>query len=210
MNQMERRDQGLPYRCDEQVVEQQRASRRLLQQLNTADWSDFDTIQTMTIQLFGRCGESPQVTPPFFCDYGFNIQVGHRFMCNFNCTILDVAPVTIGDDVLFGPNVSLYTAGHPLHPAARATGYEYGIPITIGSRVWLGGNVIVSPGVTIGDNVVVGAGSVVTRDLPSNVVAAGNPCRVLRPITDEDLPHYFKERAYDDESWADLQRRMGC
>ena len=113
------------------------------------------------------------IQSPFYCDFGFNISIGENFFSNYNLVILDVAPVIIGDNVLFGPNVSLYTAGHPIHPISRNSGYEYGIPITIGDNVWLGGNVVVTPGVTIGENSVVAAGSVVVKDIPANVVAAG-------------------------------------
>lgn len=111
--------------------------------------------------------------------------------------MLDVAKITIGENVMFAPNVSLYTAGHPLHPVSRNSGYEYGLPITIGDNVWLGGNVIVNPGVTIGDNVVVGSGSVVTKDLPDNVVAVGNPCQIIREITDEDRDFYYRKERFD-------------
>ena len=105
--------------------------------------------------------------------------------------------VDIGDKVLFTPNVSIYTAGHPVHPEMRNTGYEYGIPVKIGNNVWIGGNSVITPGVTIGDNVVIGAGSVVTKDIPANVIAAGNPCRVIRPITDEDRKYFYKKREFD-------------
>ena len=144
--------------------------------------------------------------PPFYCDYGSHIEVGENFFANYNCTILDVAPVKIGDNVLFGPNVSLYTAGHPLHPVSRNSAYEYGISITIGDNVWLGGNVVVTPGVHIGNNVVIGAGSVVTKDIPDNMVAAGNPCRVIREITEEDKKYYYKNRKFDEEAWTKIEK----
>ena len=112
-------------------------------------------------------------------------------------TILDVGKVTIGDNVMLAPNVSIYTAGHPVHPDSRNSGYEYGIPITIGNNVWIGGNAVILPGVTIGNNVVIGAGSVVTKDIPDNVIAAGNPCRILRKITEEDRKYYYKDREFD-------------
>lgn len=118
-------------------------------------------------------------------------------MANYNCIILDVGKVRIGDNVMFGPNVSLFTAGHPIHPDSRNSGYEYGIGITIGNNVWIGGNTVVNPGVNIGDNAVIGAGSVVTRDIPANVVAVGNPCRVVRPIGEEDKHFYYKDRKFD-------------
>ena len=150
--------------------------------------------QRILRELLGRIGTTFQINQPFRCDYGCNIQIGENFYCNYNCTILDVAPVTIGDNVLFAPNVSLFTAGHPLDAELRNTGLEYGFPITIGDNVWVGGNVTVCPQVTIGDGAVIGAGSVVTRDIPANVVAAGNPCRVLRPVADRDRTYYFQDR----------------
>lgn len=137
------------------------------------------------------------IETPFRCDYGSNITVGNNFYANFNCTILDVGKVVIGENVMFAPNVSLYTAGHPVHPDSRNSGYEYGIAITIGNNVWIGGNVIVNPGVTIGNNVVIGAGSVVTKDIPDNVIAVGSPCRIVREITEEDRKFYYKDREFD-------------
>lgn len=127
--------------------------------------------------------------------------MGENFYSNYNLTILDVAKVRIGKNVMFAPNVSLFTAGHPLHPDSRNSGYEYGIGITIGDNVWIGGNCVVNPGVTIGDNAVIGSGSVVTKDIPANAVAAGNPCRVIRYITEEDRDYYFKDRRFDVEDY---------
>ena len=127
--------------------------------------------------------DNAYLEPPFYCDYGYNIKAGKNFYTNFNCTILDVAPVTIGDNVMFAPNVQIYTATHPLDVKSRVEeGVEFGTAITIGNNVWLGGGVIVCPGVTISDNSVIGAGSVVTKDIPANVVAAGNPCKVIKTI----------------------------
>lgn len=151
----------------------------------------------MINQFFCKTGEEFSIQSPFYCDFGFNISIGENFFSNYNLVILDVAPVTIGDNVLFGPNVSLYTAGHPIHPISRNSGYEYGIPITIGDNVWLGGNVVVTPGVTIGENSVVAAGSVVVKDIPANVVVAGNPCKVIREIRDEEIDYYYKDRLFD-------------
>lgn len=122
------------------------------------------------------------IEAPFYCDYGYNIEVGHNFFANYGCILLDVNKINIGDNVLLAPNVQIYTAGHPVDPEERLTGKEYGKPITIGNNVWVGGGVIICPGVTIGDNVTIGAGSVVTGDIPSNTVAAGNPCKVIKSI----------------------------
>lgn len=141
------------------------------------------------------------VNPPFYCDYGKNIEVGKNFFANYNCMIIDVEKVTIGENCMMAPNVAIYTAGHPIHPAARNSAYEYGIEVTIGDNVWLGGNTVVVPGVHIGSNVVIGAGSVVTKDIPDWSVAVGNPCRVVKKITEEDKQYYFKDRKFDDEAW---------
>ncbi len=199
MTNSELRDLQLPYIADEKVFEEQKCARILTQQLNSADRSDFKKIAEIVKKLFARVGENAVVNPPFFCDYGAHIEVGKNFFANYDCTILDVAKVKIGDDCFFAPNVAIYTAGHPIHPKARAAKFEYGIEISIGNNVWIGGNSVVCPGVKIGNNVVIGAGSVVTRDVPDDCVAAGNPCRVLRKITERDLEFYFRERRFSAE-----------
>ena len=199
MDNIEKRQMGLPYIADEAVMEQQKPARRLTQKLNTMDRSDFEGISAVIRELFGKGGENAMVNPPFYCDYGFNIEVGKNFFANYNCTMLDVGKITIGDNVLLAPNVAIYTAGHPIHPDMRNQFYEYGIPVTIGSNTWIGGNVVIMPGVTIGSNCVIGAGSVVTRDIPDWSIAAGNPCKVIRKITDEDRQYYFKDRKFDPE-----------
>lgn len=140
--------------------------------------------------------------PPFHCEYGKHIQVGKNFYAHVNCVMLDAAKITIGDNVLFGPNVSLYTAGHPLHHESRYSEHEYGIPITIGSNVCIGGSCVILPGVTIGDNCVICAGSVVTEDIPGGVIAAGNPCRIIRKISEEDKKYNYKQMPFDDEVWS--------
>ena len=133
-------------------------------------------------KIIGKCGVKPFFNQPFLCDYGVNIRVGDRFFANFNFTVLDEAYVTIGDDVFIGPNVSLYTACHSTDPVERNTRREWAEPITIGNNVWIGGSVTVLPGVTIGDNCTIGAGSVVTKDIPAHSIAVGNPCRVIKRI----------------------------
>lgn len=204
MNHVERRDLQLPYITDQSVLEEQKRARRLTQALNTADRSDFETLAAITKELLGK-SENACINPPFYCDYGSHIEVGKNFFANYNCTILDVAKVTIGDNCLMAPNVAIYTAGHPLHPDTRNTAYEYGIEVTIGDNVWIGGNVVICPGVHIGNNVVIGAGSVVTKDIPDWSVAAGNPCKVIRKITDDDRRFYFRDREFDEEAWDDVQ-----
>lgn len=204
MNMTERRDKGLAYISDEEVFAEQAVCRRILQKLNFMDRSDFKGIAKVVKELLGK-SENAMINPPFYCDYGKHIEVGKNFFANYNCTILDVAKVTIGDNCQFAPNVSIYTAGHPVHPETRNTMYEYGISVTIGNNVWIGGNTVILPGVQIGDNVVIGAGSVVTRDIPANTIAAGNPCRVLREITEADRRTYYRGRQIDDEAWEHIQ-----
>lgn len=138
-------------------------------------------------EVFGSIGQKFLIEQPFFCEYGYNIHVGENFFSNFNCVILDEAPVHIGNDVLLAPNVSIYTVNHAINPGRRKAALEYCRPVTIGNNVWIGGNTVIVPGVTIGDNTVIGAGSVVTKSIPANVVAAGNPCKVIRAITDDDI-----------------------
>lgn len=207
MNNIERRDLELPYISDEMVFEEQKVTRKLMQAFNEADRSDFDTLTKMAKELLGKTGNGVFINPPFFCDYGKHIEVGDNFFANYNCTIIDVAKVKIGNNVMLAPNVAIYTAGHPIHPDSRNSAYEYGIGITIGNNVWIGGNVVITPGVNIGDNVVVGAGSVVTRDIPANVVAAGNPCRVIKEITEADRKYYYKDRVFDEEAWANINNK---
>lgn len=141
--------------------------------------------QTLT-NILASLGENITIEAPFFCDYGTNIFVGENFFANHNLVILDGARVDIGNNVFIAPNVGIYTAGHPLDPARRAAGLEYALPVKIGNDVWIGAGVTITSGVTIGDNTVIGAGSVVNRDIPSNVVAAGNPCKVIRSIGESD------------------------
>ncbi|MFB5979671.1 sugar O-acetyltransferase [Lactobacillus delbrueckii] len=137
-------------------------------------------------EILGQSGENCHIEPNFWCDYGWNIKVGDNFYANHNLTVLDAGGVTFGDNVFIGPDCSFYTSGHPLDAARRNIGLEYAYPITVGNNVWIGGGVRVVPGVTIGDNSVIGAGSVVVKDVPANSVAAGNPCRVIREITEAD------------------------
>jgi len=154
--------------------------------------SDKDKKAQLLTALLGHSGVNPHINSPFACDYGRFIHVGDNFFANYNCVILDNGGVNIGNDVMFAPNVSLYTVGHPLDAELRNQAWEHAKPITIGNNVWIGGNVVILGGVTIGDNVVIGAGSVVTKDIPSHHLAFGNPCRVIRPITEKDRDLYLK------------------
>ena len=198
MNQKERMLAELPYKAWMDGLHEERIACKVkIQEYNTCRADDFDRKEELLRGILGKAGEDVWIEPPFFCDYGTNIEVGDFFYANYNCIILDVAKVLIGDNVMFAPNVAIYTAGHPIHPESRSSGYEYGIGITIGNNVWIGGNTVINPGVTIGDNTVIGAGSVVTKDIPANVIAMGIPCKVIREITEEDRKYYYKDRVFD-------------
>ena len=166
---------------DPELVRLRDRARDLCQDLNATREAEADKRRGILRELFGAGGDSVWMQPPFFCDYGANIHLGERVFFNFNCIVLDVCRVTIGDFTLFGPAVQILTPMHPMNAELRRK-QEYGKPITIGSDVWVGGAAIICPGVAIGSRVVIGAGSIVTRDIPDDVFAAGNPCRVIRPI----------------------------
>ena len=154
--------------------------------------SDMAGREAILHKLFGKLGKNPYVEPTLFCGFGFNIEAGDNFFANNNCVFVDPGKITFGNNVFIAPNCGFYTAHHPIDRDMRNALYEYAKPITVGDDVWFGGNTVVLPGVTIGSNVVIGAGSVVTKDIPDNCVAYGNPCRVIRPITEEDKK-YHKE-----------------
>ena len=205
MTNSERRDMGMLYIADDAVMREQAVARRLTQKLNTMDRADFEGLKAVVKELLGK-SDGAVITPPFYCDYGKNIEVGKNFFANYNCIILDVGKVIIGDNCQLAPNVAIYTAGHPVHPAARNTLFEYGADVIIGNNVWIGGNAVICPGVRIGDNAVIGAGSVVTKDIPAWTIAAGNPCKVIRGITEEDRWIYFRGQRADDEVAREMQR----
>lgn len=189
---------GLPYKAWLDGLREERMENKLkIHEYNLIRPDDKKKMKEMIKNILGKTGEDVCVEQPFRCDYGKNIEVGNNFFANYNCVILDVAKVTIGKNVMFAPNVSIYTAGHPIHPESRNSGYEYGIPVTIGDNVWVGGSVVINPGVKIGNNVVIGSGSVVTKDIPDNVIAVGNPCRVIREITEEDRKYYYRNNEFD-------------
>jgi maltose O-acetyltransferase len=168
---------------DPELVQARDRARDLCQGLNATRPKDHDERRRILKELFGQGGGSVWMEPPFFCDYGSNIMLGERVFFNFNCVVLDVCQVKIGDFTLFGPAVQIYTAAHPMNAELRRR-HEFAKPIEIGSDVWVGGGAIICPGVKIGSKSVIGAGSMVTKDIPSGVVAAGNPCRVIREITE--------------------------
>jgi acetyltransferase-like isoleucine patch superfamily enzyme len=177
---------ALYYANGEELLRERTECKELCHEYNLLAPSDFGKQQEIIRKLFGKAGDPFMVTAPFWCDYGYNIEVGENFYANHNCVILDCAKVTFGDNVLIAPNCGFYTAGHPLDAEQRSQGLEFAYPITIGNNVWIGGGAQIMPGVTIGDNTVIGAGSVVTKDIPAGVIAVGNPCRVLREITGAD------------------------
>jgi maltose O-acetyltransferase len=168
---------------DPELVQARERARDLCQDLNATRERDQQVRRAILVQLFGKGGDSVWMQPPFYCDYGSNILLGERVFFNFNCVVLDVCKVTIGDFTLFGPAVQIYTATHPMNAELRRK-LEFARPIEIGADVWVGGGAIICPGVKIGSKSVIGAGSVVTREIPSGVFAAGNPCRVIREITE--------------------------
>jgi maltose O-acetyltransferase len=198
MNQKERMLAGLPYKAWLDGLSEERTENKLkIYEYNLLRPDDKDRMNELIKDILGKAGDNVFIEQPFHCDYGKNIEVGKNFFANYNCTILDVGKVIIGDNVMFAPNVSIYTAGHPVHPDSRNSGYEYGIEITIGDNVWVCGSVVINPGVRIGNNVVIGSGSVVTKDIPDNMIAAGNPCKVIREITEEDRKYYYRNNEFD-------------
>lgn len=186
MTEKEKAAKGLLYDAnyDPTLLQDMKDASILLYEFNALSPAEEEEREQLLRKLLKRMGTSVTIRSPFFCDYGYNIEIGDHFFSNVNLVILDGAKVTIGNHVFIAPNVGIYTAGHPLDMEQRIGGLEYAYPITIGNHVWIGAHVAILPGVTIGDNTVIGAGSVVTKDIPANVLAVGNPCRVVRSITD--------------------------
>ena len=202
MDQKERMLAGLPYKAwMDGLSEDRLEAKRKLYEYNHLPPEKWDMQTELLKNILGKTGKVIHIEAPFHCDYGYNIEVGENFFANYNLIILDVGKVVIGDNAQIAPNVAIYTAGHPIHPDSRNSGYEYGIGITIGDNVWIGGNSCIMPGVNIGNNVVIGGGSVVTKDIPDNVLAVGNPCRVIREITEADRDYYFRDRRFDVEDY---------
>lgn len=169
---------------DPELALARRQTRELLHRISAAP-ADEALLRPLYAQLFGAIGESIGIEPPFYCDYGQHIRLGDRVFFNCNCVVLDPAEVTIGSDTLFGPAVQIYTATHPLDYLTRRKRLEAAKPISIGCDVWVGGGAIICPGISIGDGSIIGAGSIVTRDVPPGVVAAGNPCRIIRALEEK-------------------------
>lgn len=189
MTEKEKRDGGILYDAnyDAALGAEMLRCKDVCFKINALKPSQKARQKKLIKKLFGKIGGEFNILAPFWCDYGYNIEIGNNFFANHNCVILDGAKVKFGDNVFIAPNCGFYTAGHPVDSARRNAGLEYAYPITVGNNVWFGGGVQVMPGVTIGSNVVIGGGSVVTHDIPDNVIAVGNPCKVLRKITEAEL-----------------------
>ncbi|MBA3533059.1 MAG: sugar O-acetyltransferase [Ardenticatenales bacterium] len=171
---------------DPELVAMHKRAIRLIRVLNQTTGEELAERETLLRELLGAVGQGAYIEPPFYCDYGSHIFLADRIYMNFNCVILDCNRVHIGENTMLGPSVQIYTATHPLQAAERLKGPELAYPITIGRNVWIGGGAIIGPGVTIGDNTTIGAGSVIVKDIPADVFAAGNPCRVIRQLTPEE------------------------
>ena len=188
----------LPF--DPELANDNKRARELTRRFNTMDGNKEECRKSILKELFRKTGDNLYIEPPFRTDYGCHTSIGENFYANYDCIIIDVCPVNIGNNVFFGPRVCIYTATHPIDATVRNLLVEYGKPVTIGNDVWIGGNSVVNPGVTIGNNVVIGSGSVVVKNIPDNVIAAGNPARVIREI-DESDKRYWEEmlKNYSDE-----------
>lgn len=187
---------------DEEIMERQLICLDRLYEFNRTRPTELDKRQKLMKEMFAEIGENCYIEPPFHSNFGGgHVHFGSHVYANFNLTCVDDTHIYVGDYTMFGPNVTIATAGHPIWPDLREQAYQYNMPVRIGKNCWIGAGAIILPGVTIGDHVVVGAGSVVTKDLPSDVVAVGNPCRVLRKISEHDREYYFKDRRID---WENL------
>lgn len=192
MTEKEKMLAGKLYKSDgEELLGERMKCKDLCQKYNQLMPSDVEGQKKLMKQILGKTGENFMITAPFWCDYGYNIEVGENFYTNHNCVILDCGKVTFGDNVFIAPDCGFHTAGHALDVEQRNEGMEYAYPITVGDNVWIGAGVHVLPGVTIGSGTVIGAGSLVNHDIPAGVLAAGNPCKVIRKLTEEDKKKYW-------------------
>ena len=183
---------------DKEILQEQLTYLAKLEEYNATSITDGEKRNALLKEMFAELGENCCVLSPFHANFGGrHVHFGNSVFANFNLTLVDDTHIYVGDNVMFAPNVTIATAGHPVLPSLREKGYQYNLPVHIGKNCWLGAGVIVLPGVTIGENTVVGAGSVVTKDLPANVVAVGNPARILRTINDRDKEYYYKDRKID-------------
>lgn len=190
MTEKEKMEAGYLYRPVGELPEHRYKIQDMVFEYNKIPPSHYDERAAAVKKILGKTGERVDILPPFKCDYGYHIEVGENFFANYNFIVLDGNMVRIGDNVWIGPNVGIYAAGHPLDKEQRIAGLEYAFPVNIGDNVWIGGHTVIIGGVTVGDNTVIGAGSVVIRDLPAGVLAAGNPCRVIRKLTEADRDKY--------------------
>lgn len=191
---------------DKEIMARQLQCLERLYDFNATRPSEMERRQKLLKEMFFEIGENCYIEPPFHSNFGGgHVHFGKNIYANFNLTLVDDTHIYVGDYTMFGPNVTVATAGHPILPELREKGYQYNAPVHIGRNCWIGAGVVILPGVTLGDNVVVGAGSVVTKDLPSNVVAVGNPCKVLREVGERDREFYFKERRIDWEALGSLK-----
>ncbi len=190
-------DGDLYFSFGEELFNERQFAKEIIFDFNNLRPQEVEKRNELLKKLLGSYGEKFFIEPPFRCDYGYNISIGENFYSNYNLVILDCARVTIGDNVLIGPNVNLFAAGHPVDVDLRLKEFEYAFPINIGDNVWVGGGVTINAGVNIGDGTVIASGSVVTKDIPANVVAGGNPCKVIRKIDENDKKRYFKDRYID-------------
>ena len=180
---------------DPEIMKEQLACLKKLHEFNDTHPYELEKREQLLKEMFAEIGKGCYIEPPLHANWGGrHVHFGDNVYANFNLTLVDDTHIYVGDYTLFGPNVTVATAGHPIDPELRSQGYQYNIPIKIGNNCWIGAGAIIVPGITIGDNVVIGAGSVVTKDIPSNVVAVGNPCRVIRPVGERDKEFYFKSR----------------
>lgn len=198
MNIKEKMHSGeLYYPGDEALMKEQLAYLDKLYDFNMTRPTEQEKRREMLKEMFTEIGEDCYIEPPLHTNFGGrHVHFGHSIYANFNLTLVDDTHIYVGDYTMFGPNVTVATAGHPICPESRQEGYQYNFPVRIGRNCWIGAGAIIVPGITIGDNVVIGAGSVVTKDIPSNVVAVGNPCRILREIGEYDREYYFKNRKF--------------
>lgn len=184
MTEKQKRDNQELYdgNYDKELIAEMQKAKDLCFKYNNIEPSNMEARTKLIKEILGKTGDNILIQSNFYCDYGYNIKVGKNFYMNHNCVILDGAKVEFGDNVFIGPNCGFYTAGHPIEIELRNKGIEYAKPIKVGNNVWFGGNVVVLPGITIGDNVTIGAGSIVTKNIPSNTIAVGNPCKVIKKI----------------------------
>ena len=198
MNTRERMKNGQLYFCtDEEVAKEQLKCLDRLYDFNRTRPSEMPKRMALLKEILAEVGENCYVEPPLHANWGINTHFGNNVYANFNLTLVDDCDIYVGDSVMFGPNVTVAVAGHPIDPGLRRKVAQFNIPVRIGNNVWIGAGAVILPGVTIGDNSVIGAGSIVTKDIPANVVAVGNPCRVLREINDRDRDYYYKDRKID-------------